>query len=359
MKFCLIILAILISLCTAGQNVYDVKVLKQQDMAAWDVPGANYSGITYLGNNRYALVSDKEKTDGFYLFTILLDSISGKVTDIKAHPINGVTSSDNSLSPRDQEGIAYNPYENTVLISGEGDQRIIEYSTSGIPTGRELSVPSELSINAIFPNYGFEALTFSVIDSLYWTVTEHTLQSDGQMSNDNNPQPCMLRLQSFSADMKASKQYIYRTEAPINSKSSKKHVFGVAALTALSDGSLLVLEREFFVAPKYIGSWVQNRIFHVRPASARSVTFDTDISDISLLNDSDFLDKDLVAEFKTSLNLAARSLANYEGMCLGPILPDGRHTLILVSDAQGNYGNSMYRMKDFIRVITFRYTNID
>ena len=356
MKSYFIILAILISIGTSAQNIYDVNVLKQQDMAAWDVPGANYSGIAYLGDNRYTLVSDKEKTDGFYPFTILLDSISGKVTDIKAYPINGVTSPYDSLSLRDQEGIAYNPYENTVFISGEGDQRIIEYSTSGIMTGRELYVPSEFNMNAIYPNYGFEALTFSVTDSLYWTVTEHTLQSDGQMSGNNNPQPCMLRLQSFTADMKASKQYMYRTEAPINSKSSKNYAFGVTALTALPDCSLLVLEREFYVSPKYIGSWVHNRIFHVCPASTRPVTFGTNVS---LLNDSDFLEKELVTEFKTSFNFTTRSLANYEGMCLGPILPDGRHTIILVSDSQGNCGNSMYRMKDFIRVITFRYTGID
>lgn len=123
-------------------------------------------------------------------------------------------------------------------------------------------------------------------------------------------------------------------------------------MTALKDGSLLVLEREFFVSPKYLGSWVQNRIFHVRTATAEPVTFSTDLSKLS---EKDFLHKELVAEFRTSLSVTSHSLANYEGMCLGPDLPDGRHTLILVSDSQGNYGNSMFHLKDFIKVITLRY----
>ena len=34
--------------------------MRQRSMNRWGVTPANYSGITPLGNNRYALVSDKE-----------------------------------------------------------------------------------------------------------------------------------------------------------------------------------------------------------------------------------------------------------------------------------------------------------
>ena len=51
----------------------------------------------------------------------------------------------------------------------------------------------------------------------------------------------------------------------------------------------------------------------------------------------EMLDKELVAEFDTKLNLICQNLANYEGMCLGPTLSDGSRLLIMVSDSQNRY----------------------
>ena len=42
------------------------------------------------------------------------------------------------------------------------------------------------------------------------------------------------------------------------------------------------------------------------------------------------LEKTLLTRFNTSF----MNLANYEGMCLGPVLPDGRQTLLLLADSQ-------------------------
>ena len=48
-------------------------------------------------------------------------------------------------------------------------------------------------------------------------------------------------------------------------------------------------------------------------------------------NTAGFLQKQLLTRFMTS----ALNLANFEGMCLGPKLADGRQTLILIADSQG------------------------
>ena len=45
------------------------------------------------------------------------------------------------------------------------------------------------------------------------------------------------------------------------------------------------------------------------------------------------------------------TFANYEGMCLGRPLPDGRQTLLLVNDSQGGYRKGPFRLKDYIKVI--------
>ena len=54
--------------------------LKQQPLSKWNIGSANYSGITRLGENRYALVSDKEPADGFFLFRIDQNAATGEVT---------------------------------------------------------------------------------------------------------------------------------------------------------------------------------------------------------------------------------------------------------------------------------------
>ena len=51
---------------------------------------------------------------------------------------------------------------------------------------------------------------------------------------------------------------------------------------------------------------------------------------------------------KTRLNLLARSLANYEGMCLGPRLADGRRVVVMIADSQSQYKGIL---KDWLRTI--------
>ncbi|MCR5313380.1 MAG: esterase-like activity of phytase family protein [Bacteroidaceae bacterium] len=309
-------------------------------MGRWKVEGANYSGIAYLGDNKYAVVNDKDRADGFYVFNIDLDSITGKVKNVEivSKPsVLELINAKNGLSLRDAEGVAYVSDVPSVFISGEGDQRVLEYSLDGCPTGRELKVPSEYSLEAIYPNYGFEALTYSKHDKLLWTVTEHTVKADGKKSGYGNITGCKLQLLAFSpVSCKMVSSVSYMTDVPTSKKKPRNYAFGVSAMAALDDGKLLILEREFFVARRFIGSFVKNKIYCVDP-------YDFDSNGI--------VKKRLVADFKTKFNITSRSLANYEGMCLGPHLENGRQTLILLSDSQNNFGKMLYHMKDFIRVV--------
>ena len=75
------------------------------------VPSGNYSGITWLGDDRYAVVSDKS-ADGFFVFHIDIDTVSGRIRSVENegfHP--------SGHPSRDQEGIAWNPYSRTLFIS--------------------------------------------------------------------------------------------------------------------------------------------------------------------------------------------------------------------------------------------------
>jgi len=308
-----------------GVEAQSLQLLKQVKLSKWGIPSGDYSGITYLGNDRYAVVSDKQDNDGFYEFYIHLNEETGRVEDVKL-----VSFHQNANIPRDAEDICYVSSTGTVFIASEDDQRIIEYDTFGQRTGRELAVPTYLGIDKIHHNYGFEALSYSDETALFWTCTESCLKTDGDLASLDNPKEVKVCLQPFNSTLQPlDNRVTYFTDKPSIKSEPKQYAFGVPAMTALDDGRLLVLEREFFVAQNYLGSYVTNKVFLVDP------------------NDSV---KKSIGSWTTKLNLTKRNIANYEGMCLGPKLKDGRQTILFISDSQGGFGNSLFHLKDYLRV---------
>ena len=83
-----------------GCAVEVVKANRQQSFAK-TVPPGNYSGVAWLGGSRYAVVSDKSPSDGFFVFDIRIDSVSGKIQSVYNE---GFFSAE--TPNRDQEGIA-------------------------------------------------------------------------------------------------------------------------------------------------------------------------------------------------------------------------------------------------------------
>ncbi len=308
-----------------GQQV----VLNKQRHFPKTVPAGNYSGITWLGGDRYAVVNDKSPTAGFYLMTIRLDSVTGDIEEVRADSF--MTS---NLPNRDEEGICYVPGTNTVFVSGEGDKQIIEYNLDGQLTGRRLNIPEVFS--SARSNGGFEALTYNATTRLFWTTTEHTLKGDGDKPNIERKIPNMLRLQSFGDDLQPREQYWYKTDSSAVKSTKGKSTLGVSGLAALDDGRLIVLEREVRRTDNNIGSFVHVKLFMVHPRQQKTGTL---------------LPKQLVTEFRTKINLTARSFANYEGICVGPRLADGRQVLLLVADSQDQYKGYL---KDWFKTIVIQ-----
>lgn len=304
------------------------------------VPAGNYSGITHIGGNEYAVVSDKSDTDGFFIFNIEVDSLSGEIKEVANMGFWG-----DSIRNADCEGITYVPSTSTLFICRESDNVIMEYGMDGRATGREMDVP-EVFRKGMAGNYGFEALTYDEQSHLFWTINESTLDGDGERANSSNGVANVLRLQSFDDDLQAGRQYFYKMDAAVSTAAASNYAMGVSELLAIGDGRLLVLEREFFVPKLKVGAFVQCKIYEIKPEDGQAVPADERVS-----QDAVFLPKRLVYSFKTKLTLFNRSLANYEGMCLGPTLPDGNRTIILVSDSQNQYAGVL---KDFFRTLVVK-----
>ncbi len=342
-------LLLLLASAARGQQVTD---LGQVPMSRWGVPAANYSGITSLGDGRYALVSDKESADGFYVMHIVQDAATGRVDSIRTEGFRGrpaATLSSDGMSRRDAEGIAFFPPAGTLFVSGEGDQQILEYALDGQPTGRRLAVPAIFGTDRIVGNYGFEALTYQPATHRFWTTTESTLKADGPAASPSAPgEQNLLRLQAFDDSLQPVAQYAYRMDRGRKEKFGKIYALGVSALLALPDGRLLVLEREAYVAPNYVGSQVVCKIFVVQPDQGWQIDSQTDLR---RLDPNRFLVKRLLHTFTTRLSPFSLAFANYEGMCLGRRLTDGRQTILLVADSQGGYGKVGLQLKDYLRVL--------
>lgn len=282
---------------------------------AKSIPPGNYSGITWLGGNHYAVVDDKSAYDGFTLLRIDVNPTTGRLQNAVFEDFRHC-----GKGNRDGEGIVYVPSTNTMFISGEADNEICEYRMDGERTGRKMTIPEEFK--GMKGNRGFESLAYNGNTHLFWTMNEDALPQD---------EDGVLRLQAFDEQLQPVNQYLYKMDLPKAKKKAQHYAFGVSEVTALDNGRLLILEREFFVPKKKIGSFVGCKIYEVEPS-----------------HETPYLEKRLVHSWRTKLNITNRSFANYEGMCLGPKLANGGQVLLLVSDSQNQYAGIL---KDYFRTI--------
>lgn len=256
------------------------------------IPAGNYSGICAIGDDCYAVVSDKTDEDGFYVFRLPIDTVRGKIVKAENLGFRGC-----GLPNRDMEGICYCQSSNTLFISGERDNEIYEYTLDGKRTGRRLALPEVF--RKADSNYGLEALTYDSRKHLFYTTTEHPLAGD-----------TVLRIQSFTDNLQPAKQYLYQPDMP----REKVYLHGVSELCALSDGRLLVLERQVYVPKLKIGAKAIIRIYAVHPG------------------ESVYLEKKLVKEIRTRLSVTKRKFANVEGMC-----EPAPGLWLMVADSQNQY----------------------
>ena len=312
MKISLLPLLLLLGFSARAQS-FSVEHIQQKRMEI--LPG-QYSGITHVSEDIYAVVHDKAVGGGLFFFTIDINP------DGTVGPVTAFETDAGGPVGRDNEDVVYVPETQTLFVSAEGDQSIREYYLNGKPTGRKLEVPTPLLSPKA--NAGFEGLAYN--KGVFWTTTESPL-----------PGETLHRMQSFHlSTLKPGKTCYYRAEEPsvsaAEAANALAYVHGISALTALPDGRVVVLEREVYV-PKgsvwdMVKSFTYNRLFVTDPLQDNS--------------------RELLKTPLTSFYTSFMNIANFEGMCLGPVLPDGRQTLLLLADSQDG-GNGL--TGEYLRVI--------
>lgn len=359
----------------------DWKVVRENSQKAFPktVAAGNYSGIAHLHDDIYAVVSDKSDSALYFNFRIQVNPKTGELEQVENLGFNERTDGTlNDAKPWqglekgfDHEAIV-KVSDSTLVIASEGYCRLKEYpilpiSADTAKVGYQQNLwESRWPSSDFYPNYNFESLAFDSVRQYLWTIPESTLRKDGQPATPQNGLTNQLRLmrldwgkmkedsnkEEYSEQVNSKKDsrymttYAYQMDQPSTHKKADIYVMGVSELCALPDGQLLVLEREAFIPKIKIGAFCKCKLYQINPLNSEEFSMKENFS-----SDIPFLKKSLLVEWKTGLSLSKRSFANYEGMCLGPMLEDGSQVVILLSDSQDQYAGVL---KDWFKTIVIR-----
>ena len=293
------------------------------------------SGIAYdERRDVFYVLSDDQVGARFYTLRI---GVAGTAPDVQILAVT--TLRDGSGQPfaplsLDPEGLALTR-DGTLVITSEGfanrliDPWVREFRLDGSQLD-SLPVPSAFLPNAagtrgVRQNLGFESAGTPPNGRFVFTGTEAALVQDGPPATVAASSPA--RILSYNLQRrKLDRQYVYWTdpiaEPPV--PATQFAVSGLVELLPLNNQHLLAMERSFSVGAPGTGNTI--KLYNVALPGADNVNgFD---SLATLLDGIRPVEKTLL------LNLAVLGipLDNVEGMTFGPDLPDGRRSLILVSD---------------------------
>ena len=359
----------------------DWKVVRENPQKAFPktVAAGNYSGIAHLHDDIYAVVSDKSDSALYFNFRIQVNPKTGELERVEN--LGFTERTDGTLNDGkpwlglekgfDHEAIV-KVSDSTLVIASEGYCRLKEFpilptSADAAKIGYQQNLwESRWPSSDFYPNYNFESLAFDPVHQYLWTISESTLRKDGQPATPQNGLANRLRLmrlnwgkmkedsnkEEYSEQVNSKKDsrymmtYAYQMDQPSTHKKADIYVMGVSELCVLPDGQLLVLEREAFIPKIKIGAFCKCKLYLINPLNSEVFSMKEKFS-----SDTPFLKKRLLTEWKTGLSLSKRSFANYEGMCLGPMLEDGSQVVILLSDSQDQYAGVL---KDWFKTIVIR-----
>jgi hypothetical protein len=306
------------------------------------------SSITYdPGRNVYYVLSDDPSQFNparFYTFRIDLDG-SFDVGDLH---IAGVTTfhapsgGPYTFGSIDPEGLVLTKDGRLVLTSEGFTNQLVDpflrfYDVQGEFLG-SLTVPQPFLPTAdhssgVRANLAFEAAGVPPNGRFFFTGTENALFQDGPAATVANGSPSRILRYNLQTG-RLDRQYLYWTdqvfEAPI--PPTQFSVNGLVELLPLNNEFLLAMERSFSVGVPGTGNEI--KLYEVALPGADDVNGVDSLA--SLLGSIRPAQKTLLFDLGT----LGIPLDNVEGMTFGPDLPDGRRSLIMVSD--NNFAASQF-----------------
>jgi len=318
-----------------------------------DTEVGGISGLAYdaVRDMYYGLSDDRSQINPARFYTLSIDLSDGHLDDGDVAFEDVVTLLDETGNPfpdssLDPEGIALSSL-GTLYISSEGDANasidpfVNEFSLSGQQISA-LPIDDKFLNNSIRNNLAFESLTITPDQKFLYTATENALVQDGPSASvDDESLSRIIKYDLTTGQPVAEFVYPVGTvpEEPIPADAFNTN--GLVELLATdNNGTLLALERGFSVGQ---GNTV--KLFEIQTQGALNVIDQGDLfredeieDDGEVLPPGPFeidpaVTKREILDVEADLGIAPDNL---EALALGPVLPDGRQSLIVVSDNNFN-----------------------
>jgi len=306
------------------------------------LPFGGISGLAMRGGDLLG-ITDAQRDGRIYRFKI--DGLAGSLSVTPTEVISLDASTAETVP--DHEAMVVLPNGN-YLIASEGTGReprrppsIDEYGSTGsfrrrLPVrDRYVPEPTGPVTRGARGNAGFESLTISPDFERLFTAAETALIQDGPTATfEAGTQTRVLEYRSRGGGFQPAREFAYNLER-VEKPAYKPAFFinGLVELLAISRSTLLALERGYVEdAEQAAASRNTIRLYRISLAGA------SDVSGLESLKGHPAIvpvAKTLLLDLSSVPGLSpelAPSLDNFEGMTFGPRLPDGRATLILVSD---------------------------
>lgn len=269
------------------------------------------SGISYDPDRQvYYVITDDKSGARFYTMRIALAGNDTHADFVGASPLQNVT------GRADSEDIAFDRQRQQLYWSSEGDQPWIRIAGLDGSYRGEFALPPTLAPRF---NAGLEGLTVTPSGTSLWAAMEHPGTEDGQPPTDSAG--ALTRITRFDlASRSAVAQYAYPLD-PIAAPPGD--ATGLTALVAVDEDTFLTVERSH-------GTSNVARVYRAEVGGAGDVLEQKSLLDVA----SPPMSKTLMADLSTTAGVPA--LDNLEGITLGPPLPDGRRSVVLVSDNNFN-----------------------
>ncbi|MNL03545.1 hypothetical protein D3C87_1240860 [compost metagenome] len=302
------------------------------------------SALSWNDGILYALSDDKggKGEPRFYAFDLKIDKKKVTLKPKAIHYLTGLPDKDGKKAGLDPEGMARTSSGN-FFISSEGNNnakprempRIFEVKADGkwnlditLPE-KYLPEPTGLQTKGTQNNLAFEGLSLAPSGTSLFTATEGSLFQDVSMAGSEKGEVIRLLKFDFKDSWKASKEYAYRMEPLVANDIGPQVFVGVSEILALSDDKVIVMERGVRISPAKIWS---NRV----TLYLADLTTATDTLPLAKLADGKKIvevPKTKLIDFETDLKTDRKhSVENFEALAFGPKLPDGRKTLLVMTD---------------------------
>ena len=286
------------------------------------------SGVTWLGDDRYAAVMDNSHWLVCFRLPLAADGQPGEPEDVRlvrlgeSHDYEDVAPCPAAIARRidERRELRGQPATGRCLLVCEESGPAIR--AIAIDSGELLgTVPIPERLRKPRPNRGLEALAVDPDGEVIWTANEEALPGDGPAATATTG--TVVRLARIPVPpMTGTAEFAYPVDPPHDFVRvfQGEPLSGVSAVVALGAGRLLVLERSGCPGlPPF-----ENRIFVVDTCSARDVSA---VAGALADRRGEMLGKRLLWRDGLGCNL--------EGLCLGPQLHRGRRALVGIADNGG------------------------